>query len=828
MSKSKKQNQSKIKNNEKINFLDSLPKLYKELIALALILIPLLLYYVPYEINNVQPLGSDYLSIIGQTHLWHEWQTKTGETVLWNPNIFAGEPIYERITPKIFLLDTFISLLAKMFYWVFWYMLLGGLGIYALLRYKKIPWYFAVTVAVVFILLPDWQALIGTGHNSKLRAIMILPWFVLSFDYFFEKRNWLGTGLFAFVFAMFNRTHHFQIVFYGILLLVFLYIYPTIKMLIDKKYKEFGKLALLFVVALVLTIMTAAQPLLSTNEYAQYSTRGGHPLNIGKEAKSAEKSSGVSFDYATKWSFSPNEILDFFIPHFSGGLQSEKYDGSKFPQLKGREVPGYWGEKPFNGNYATMGAILFIFAIFGLYYYRKDKYVVALAVFIIFSILLSFGRHFPALYKLFFFYFPYFSKFRAPSMLVNITFVATLILSGYGLKAFVKEATIKEIKIIGGVLGAFIAIALYVLFFSSSFAFATPTELSRYNPQTMNIIKQIRQEFLHRDTVRLLVILLLFSGVVFAYLYKKLKFDYFVTAVFLLAVFEISGISLRAYNTISLQNPDRLEKSDFTPTPITNVLTKADNNYRALVLGREFTSNHYAYFYPLISGYSAIKLQVIQDIFDHALFNGKTESGLNWNVINLLGGKYIITNSQLRDSAVTQIAYDNNRKEFLYLNNSALPKAWFVNSVKTFKTNEELVQFMNGSEFSPTEEALLLKNDFSDRDYKTKGEIRLIAKNPNMLKFSVESASSGFVAISGSYYPKGWLAYLDGKEIPLYQTDFIIRGVEVPEGKHTLKLVFHPKTYFASLTYLWIGNLLIILLIVVPLFLANRKRFSRT
>lgn len=824
MSKNKKHSGSVKKNIEQTNFLDSIPTIYKELIAFLLILIPLLIYYIPYETENVRPLGSDYLSIIGQTHIWHEWQDKTGETVLWNPNIFAGEPIYERITPKIALIDTLLAYLGKIFFWVFWYMLLGGLGIYALLRYKKIPWYFAATVAVVFILLPDWQALIGTGHNSKLRAIMILPWFILSFDYFFEKRNLLSAGLFAFVFAMFNRTHHFQIVFYGILLLVFLYIYPTIKLLIEKKYKEFGKLALLFTAALILTVMTAAQPLLSTNEYAQYSTRGGHPLNIGSEAKSAEKSSGVSFEYATRWSFSPNEILDFFIPHFSGGLQSEKYDGSKFPQLKGREVPGYWGEKPFNGNYATMGAILFIFAIFGLYYYRKDKFVVGLSIFIIFSLLLSFGRHFPALYKLFFYYFPYFSKFRAPSMLVNITFVATLILSGYGLKAFLKQAALKDIKFIAGTLGVFLAIALYVLLFSSSFAFATPMELSRYNPQTMNIVKQIRQEFLQRDTIRLLIILILFSGVALGYLYKKLKVEYFIIATFILAVFEISGISLRAYNLISLQNPDKLEQSDFAPTPITNVLTKADNNYRALVLGREFTSNHYAYFYPLISGYSAIKLQAIQDIFDHALFNGDSPSGLNWNVINLLSGKYIISDKQINDSSVVQTAYDNSRKEFLYENSRALPKAWFVKSVKTFDSNESLVLSMNKNDFHPETEAFLLKKYFTDKTYSGTGKIKLTAKNPNMLEFTYESDAPQFAAVSGSYYPKGWKAFVDGKEVPLYETDFIIRGVEVPAGKHKLKLVFQPETYFASMNFVWIGNILILLFITVPLILEYKKR----
>jgi uncharacterized membrane protein YfhO len=267
-----------------------------------------------------------------------------------------------------------------------------------------------------------------------------------------------------------------------------------------------------------------------------------------------------------------------------------------------------------------------------------------------------------------------------------------------------------------------------------------------------------------------------------------------------------------------------LENSDFAPTQITNVLAKADNNYRALVLGRDFTSNHYAYFYPLISGYSAIKLQAIQDVFDHALFSGSGSGGLNWKVINLLSGKFIISDSQLADSNLTAVAFDKSRKQVMYENSQALPKAWFVKSTKTFDSNESLVLFMNKNQFTPQSEALLLKKNFTDKTYSGKGNIKLTAKNPNELNFTYSTDSSQFVAISGSYYPKGWKALVDEKEVPLYETDFIIRGVEVPAGNHNLKLVFHPETYFASMNYVWIGSILIWLLILIPLFLDYAKK----
>jgi len=460
-----------------------------------------------------------------------------------------------------------------------------------------------------------------------------------------------------------------------------------------------------------------------------------------------------------------------------------------------------------------------------LYYYRKDKFVVGLAVFIIFSLLLSFGRHFPALYKLFFYYFPYFSKFRAPSMLVNITFVATLILSGYGLKAFLKQAALKDIKFIAGTLGVFLAIALYVLLFSSSFAFATPMELSRYNPQTMNIVKQIRHEFLQRDTIRLLIILILFSGVALGYLYKKLKAEYFIIATFILAVFEISGISIRAYNLISLQNPDRLEQSDFAPTPITNVLTKADNNYRALVLGREFTSNHYAYFYPLISGYSAIKLQIIQDIIAHNLYNANTHDKINWNIINMMGGKYIISSGQITGDSLKTITIDGEKKDILYLNPNAFEKAWFVKELKSLPSKEAVVLEMNQKDFNPRTIALTVGKK-SPKHFSGEGDVKIISKSPNRIEISVKTNSDQFLVLSEIYYSDGWTATLDGKEIPILQVNHLLRGVEVQQGKHDLVFQFSPPTYNASVSAVWIGDVLIWLLILGGGFLIYKEEKS--
>ena len=152
-----------------------------------------------------------------------------------------------------------------------------------------------------------------------------------------------------------------------------------------------------------------------------------------------------------------------------------------------------------------MGMILFLFAIIGAVYYRKDKFVFGVAIFVVLSILLSFGRHFPELYKLFFYYVPYFSKFRAPAMILNITFIATLILAGYGIKGIVELYQPKDIKWILSIFGIGLFFAIGTLLLSDSFAYTTPADLSRYDANTLNVVKDIRQEFLVSDTKSLLL-----------------------------------------------------------------------------------------------------------------------------------------------------------------------------------------------------------------------------------------------------------------------------------------------------------------------------------
>ena len=91
-------------------------KWVKPLVVTLVFLIPLLYFFSPMIFNGQRPTGVDISASKGNTNLYVKYQEESGEKVLWNPNIFAGMPVYPRITPTIIHADSFISLLGKVIY----------------------------------------------------------------------------------------------------------------------------------------------------------------------------------------------------------------------------------------------------------------------------------------------------------------------------------------------------------------------------------------------------------------------------------------------------------------------------------------------------------------------------------------------------------------------------------------------------------------------------------------------------------------------------------------------------------------------------------------
>ncbi|HAA19336.1 MAG TPA: hypothetical protein DCP28_11400, partial [Cytophagales bacterium] len=68
----------------------------------------------------------------------------------------------------------------------------------------------------------------------------------------------------------------------------------------------------------------------------------------------------------------------------------------------------------------------------------------------------------------------------------------------------------------------------------------------------------------------------------------------------------------------------------------------------------------------------------------------------------------------------------------------------------------------------------------------------------------------------------GWVATLDGEPVDIYRVNYILRGVSVPEGQHTLQFNFKPRSYTLGNSLNAISTWLLLLLFITALVLEVR------
>lgn len=829
MAKSKKKSKKDIvpKRTEKKTF--NISERTQDYIFVGIIIIILFILLKPLVVDGLSPQGVDVVAGKGKTHQMAEYAKESGESALWNPAIFGGMPVYYDHSPKAFSVDNLLQLLSRIFGNVFIYYVFAVFGMYILLRYLKMPPIIAFIGTIMFIFIPHYKSLWLVGHFRKFRALMYLPWIVLCFIYFLDKRTILSMALLAIAFGIQIRTQHYQIVFYTAVLIFAIGIYPLLKDLLEKRYAAFGKATGLLLIALSFAILMSAQPLFLAKEYLPYSKRGKTTIDLNQKADKPESNNGVSLEYATQWSTHPSEVVTWLIPRFLGGMSNEIYSGNEVPQLRNRAIPGYWGKMPMTQSYEYMGAITLILAILGLIYYRKNKLVLSLGFFALFMILLSFGRHLEIFYSIFYYGIPFFNKFRVPMMSVTVTFFVVAIFASYGLKYLYKYSSEniddEKLKKILYLLGAFVGFGIIMFIVAQTVSYTKTGE--PYTGQVLEMIKTIRKEWLISDVIRYIILIFIFGGITIGYLKKKINFYVYALIIAVIIAFDLISIQQRASRDYT--DVDKLEVRYFQKTSTDQFLLADSSVYRIFPVGNLFNDNRWAYYHQTIGGYSPIKMYTIEEIIGNNLYNGwDVNLPLNWNVLQILNVKYVVLQGQepVSNEHLTLVHEDKNDQLFTYRFNQNLNRGWFVGRVIVIKDEYQRLRMLNNKEFDPAIQAILEEDLNNPINVPDSSSVQLTSFTPNEEVYKVYTDQTSLFVISELFYPPGWKIFIDDSEVDkIYKTDHAIQSIIVPEGKHEIVVVFEPDSYYNNIkiAYASVGSLYFIILI--SLLLDYRKKY---
>ncbi len=734
---------------------------------------------------------------------------KTGKFPLWMPYIFSGMPSYAALLTTgerfwdfvplvLFSFTKFFGTLfnndvarMSMFYAIY------AIGIYLLMRSKKqeqFVAFFSALAAVFSTWVITWVLI---GHNTKPVVFSMFPFIFLFLEKLRERFSLIYAVLLVFALHIMMEGGHLQLIFYGGCALGLYMIYELVSSIVKKaEPMKVVKVCVILIFAGAMAFMMSSDRYLSTMEYTKYSTRGSAPIAKAKD-QHQDATGGNDYDYATMWSYSPGEMFTLFVPSYFGfGVRDFEYQGQKMM------LSTYWGQKESEDSPPYMGITVLFLAMLGFVVYRKDMFVQFLFALSIFGILLSFGKNWTVLYNVFYYYIPSFSKFRAPSMSLVLLHFSAPILAGYGIAAILKwrkEFGEKDKKILLGFLastGVFLVLGLiFAAMFKSSYTESVinspigkaygqnfPTELMTF------IWSNMLEDWFINGFFAIAIALSAYLFVL-----KKINKNLFFVVLAFVLVFDIWRVDYRRMEI----SKEKAEVTTFTEkADVFNFLKQDKSLYRIA----DFASNPQnipAYFQmENINGYHSAKLRVYQDLMDVAnpdQYQGSTHQIFNPFLWNLLNVKYLIADRPLYQG-IQPLFTSERSKTMIYANPTYLQRVFFVKETKVAGQMDILMHLKSG-DFNPTEVAFVekaLPETIQPAD--STANARVTNHENEFIKIEANASGNNLLFISEIYYPS-WHAYLDGKEIPIYKTNFAMRSVVVPKGKHTIELKFESKNF---------------------------------
>ena len=143
-----------------------------------------------------------------------------------------------------------------------------------------------------------------------------------------------------------------------------------------------------------------------------------------------------------------------------------------------------------------------------------------------------------------------------------------------------------------------------------------------------------------------------------------------------------------------------------------------------------------------------------------------------------------------------------------------VPQATFENDELNSFTS--LIRMEVKHNFSPSKMTIIpaeFKQVINKNGYSGSGNVSLTKHQLNHLTYAFDSPKEQLVVFSEMYYKPGWKAYIDNKEVEHIRVNYVLRGLVVPAGKHTIEFKINDSTYQQGLTLARISSWFLLLLI---------------
>mgnify|MGYP000303673460 CR=1 FL=1 len=790
------------------------------IISVAVFYALIVAYFSPVVFGDMVIFQGDILKWEASAKEIMDFREATGEEALWTNSMFGGMPGY--FVSMEFpgdITNLLVSILTLGLPHPINGLFLGMVSMYILLLSFGVRPAFSAVGSLAFIFNSYNFLSLAAGHNAKIWAVCLIPVILAGIHLTFNNKRLLGAGILALGLMLQLKFNHVQITYYTLIICI-IYSGVQIAFLWKKEgLPSLAKTAAFLILGGVFAVGSNIGRLATALEYSTYSTRGAATIE--------SKAEGLDKEYAFGWSNGIMESFTLLIPDFYGGGSNTplgddsalekalRTNGADPNQIAAyvQNAPTYWGDQPFTGGPIYGGVILVFLAFLGIWAAPKET-LITFGSIIVISLVLSWGKNLSSINYLLFDYLPAYNKFRAVSMALGMTLFAIPVLGMIALERTIQANKFKDFLIAAASVGGLI------LIFGVGAGIFRFTGLGDQGVPDwfLDALKEDRKSMLQTSAWRSLGFLALAAGLIYFTMKGKINDLVLGLGLFALVLIDLWTINRPYLNDNSFQESP--SEAYFAETPADAEILKDDSNFRVIDLNEGITqAGRASYRFHAIGGYHGAKMRRFQDLIDLRInpelsaFIAKAQQGdfdyASLNSLNMLNTKYIMA---------------GNAANAVFENPEANGSVWVPNSVKGVTSNEEEIEAIGEVDISGT--ATVNMEEYPGIKAGA-GSAQLTSYQPNKLTYDINMQAEGLVVFSEIFYPVGWTATIDGNEAEIIRANYLLRGMMIPAGSHTVEFSFSPTSYTATKTPMVIFQYLIVLALFAGIFFTFKNSDGR-
>lgn len=804
------------------------------LLGVGILLVITLVYFYPDVFEGNVLRQHDTLQGVANGQEAAAFAEATGETTRWTNSLFSGMPTFQ-ISPS-YGSSKLISTVERAY--SLWLpnpanlVFIMMLGFYILMLAMRTRWYVALLGAIAYGFSSYFFIIIGAGHIWKFSTLAYVPPTIAGIILCYRGK-YIGGGVLAAFFAMLQiAANHIQMTYYFLFVIVALVIAFFVEHKRANTLKKWAKATGVLAIAAALAVGANLPSLYNTYEYSKQTMRGGHSELAVATANSTK--GGLDKDYITQWSYGISETFSLLIPNIKGGAtiiptdgrnvqtsmaeveqvkedyQKGKIDYQTYSNLQ--MFPQYFGDQPMTNGPVYVGALIFALFILGLIIVKGPVKWALFAVTVL-SVALSWGHNMMWLTDWFIDHFPLYNKFRTVASILVIAEFTMPLLAALALQKIVTTPDFFKLhsKAFFGSFGISIFFCLLGMMapsvFGSGISQMEADMFAEYAAQGYDLsplyasLQDARMAMVSADALRSFVFLVIGAALFWLYFKNILKKEALCGALLVVVLIDMYPVDKRYLNTKSFSMKPAMAQQTIEPRPVDlQILQDTAMNYRVMDLSR-FGDAMPSYFHKCIGGYHAAKLTRYQDLIDRQISKNNVE------VLNMLNAKYLVVDDTTA-----------------HINPEALGNGWFVDKVTYVKGAQ--------AEMAVLDTLHTAVGAVADESFRSVlGEAKAVMPGdtiietvykPNELHYKTISRNGGLAVFSEIYFPWGWTATVDGKEVPVGRVNYVLRALQLPAGEHTVVFRFDPQSVHATETVAYASVALIYLALIGAFLLLGK------